>query len=411
MRSTLFAALMLALLVPALVAAQGASQAKIETYGLKIDGRNVEVLFRVTDRATGRAIQSLLSGDIKLREDGKLITAPVKLDESHTDSANPSSTVALKPSANGAGPVDGSKPVDLSVIGATIGIVYDASQLTNAAHDTTDYVGRGRELLVAFLNAGRPIADKNPEWLGLFLPLSVPAVSGEQIRPDGLSDFGQDRNAVINVLNQLKPRAGKTNLFDTLSVAVGATADAAAKRGTDAYVLVVTDGGDTTSVGSYDALVADAIARKVTLLIFGVGPQKRLAINAAALTTLATKTGGAYLGNPADAAIPEFYLSNVSITGQSAYTLSYTTDLIDDGEKHNLVIRVEGASTGESDAIPLVLRGGGNALDLSPALRGYATKAIPLAIVLSVALTGLLIFLRRLSEGRSSSLSGGITRR
>jgi hypothetical protein len=95
---------MLVLLVPALAAAQGASQAKIETYGLKIDGRSVDVLFRITDRATGRAVQGIQSGDIKLLEDGKPIATQVKLAESRTDAANPSSTVALKPSANGLRP-------------------------------------------------------------------------------------------------------------------------------------------------------------------------------------------------------------------------------------------------------------------------------------------------------------------
>ena len=251
MRPIVFATLVLTLLIPTLVAAQGASQAKIDTYGLKIDGRTVEVLFRITDSATSRAIQGLQSRDIKLLEDGAPIAAQVKLTESHTDAVNPvGTTVALQPSANGAVPVDGSKPIDLSVIGATIGIVYDASKLTNIARDPVDYVVRGRELLVSFLEAGRPIAEKNPEAIGIFLPLSVPAVSGEQLRPEALPDFGQDRNAVINVLNQQQPRAGKTNLFDTLSLAVSATADAAATRGTDAYVLVVTDGGDSASVGS-----------------------------------------------------------------------------------------------------------------------------------------------------------------
>lgn len=415
MRASLFAALTLALLVPVLVAAQGVPQAKIDTYGLKIDGRNVEVLFRVTDRVTARDLQNLQPSDLKLVEDGAPIASQAKLTPFRTDAANPVNTVELKPSANGAAPVKGSKPVALSVVGATIGLVYDASKLTNVARDPIDYVGRGRELLVEFLNAGRPIAASNPESLGLFLPLSVPAINGEQIRPESLPDFGQDRNAVINGLNQLQPRPGKTNIFDTLSVAVSATADAAASRGTDAYVLVVTDGGDSTSVGSYDALVADALARKVKLLIFGVGPQKRLATNAAALTTLAAKTGGAYVGNPDNAAAKDFYLANVSVTGQSAYILSYTTDLIDDGAPHNLVIRVDGSATGESDAIPVepgaATGAASGPLDLGTALRGYAMRAIPLAIVVSIALTGLLVLLRRMSDGPSSSLSGGITRR
>ena len=411
MRSLPFVALILIVCLPAFVAAQGASQVQLEVHALKIDGRAVEVLFNVADQATGRNLQGLNSDNVKLLEDGTAIAPEIKLVESRTDAANPMSTViALQPS-NGVGVIGGSTAITLSVVGATIGIVFDASKLTNTAGDPTDYVAKGRELIVTFLDAGRPTAASNPEALGLFLPLTVPAVSGEQIRPTALPGFGQDRNAVINVLNQMAPRTGKTNVFDTLSLAVSATADAAAKRGTDAYVLVITDGGDSTSVGSYDALVAEAVARKVRLLILGVGPLKRLAGNAAVLTTLATKTGGAYLGNPDKAAIEDFYRSNVSVTGQSAYTLRYTTNLIDDGASHTLVIRITGAATGESKPISLGLQGSGGTFDLGNAMRGYAMRAIPLAIIISLALTGLLLFLRRIGERGTGSLSGGITRR
>ncbi|NTV62844.1 MAG: VWA domain-containing protein [Oscillochloris sp.] len=413
MRRTLMVTLMLALCTPVLAAAQGGSQAQIDPYALKFDGRTVEVLFRVVDRTTNRDIQGITNRDLNLLEDDTAISGAVELSESKTDAANPLLHVAIQASPNGAAPVAGSKPVDLSVVGATIGIVFDASTLTNVAGDPTDYVARGRQLLVSFLDAGRTTAAANPEAIGLFLPLSVPAVSGEQIRPADLPGFGQDRNAVINVLNRMSPRTGKTNVFDTLSVAVGATADAAAQRGTDAYVLVVTDGGDSTSMGSYDALVAEALERKVRLLILGVGPQKRLAANASALTTLATKTGGAYLGNPEPTAIQDFYLTNVGVTGQSAYTLRYTSSLIEDGKSHHLVIQLTGPTSGSSEPIPLgITSGQSKAHDLSQALRTYALWAIPMAIVLSLVLTGLLALLQRSGGGgRSSSLGGGITRR
>jgi orotate phosphoribosyltransferase len=80
-----------------------------------------------------------------------------------------------------------------------------------------------------------------------------------------------------------------------------------------------------------------------------------------------------------------------------------------------MLIRVEGTATGESEPMPVNPGAAAGAAsstgDLGSALRGYAMRGIPLAIIVSLALTGLLIFLRRLSEGRSSSLSGGITRR
>ncbi|PDW01822.1 VWA domain-containing protein [Candidatus Viridilinea mediisalina] len=414
MRRLLFVALGLALLLPSLAFAQTIPQAQIDTYGLRIDGRTVEVLFRVTDRATGRDVQGLQSRDIRLLENNVLINASVDLVEAHTDAANPMRTVDMPAVPSGALPVSGSQPVELNVVGATIGIVFDASLLTNVAGDPTDYVARGRGLITDFLEAGRPIAPSNPEQIGLFIPLSVPTVAGEQIRPSELPNFVQDRNAVINTLNQMAPRSGKTNVLDTIAIAVAATADAATQRGADAYLLVVTDGGDVASVGSIDALVAEATARQVKLLVVGVGPQERIATNAAMLTTLASRTNGAYIGNPTSDELKDFYRNHVSIVGQSAYLLRYTTDILDDGQTHNLAIRVDGSASGESPPIPLLVNVNvgdvTGSMDLGPVLQAYAIRAIPLVIICSLIITALLAVSNKVSKGRSSSLSGGITR-
>ncbi len=412
MRYLLFLTLTLALLMPGFAAAQTAPQAKVDTYGLRIDGRTVELLFRVTDRASGRDLQGLAASDLTILEDGQPIAASLKLQEEQTDAVNPQRSIELPPLPSGASPVPGSRPVDLHVVGATIGIVFDASKLINQARDPVDYLARGRQLIIDLLEAGRPIAPNNPEQLGLFLPMSVPAVAGEQLRPEGLPDFGQDRNAVINALNQLQPRNGKTNLFDTINVAIAATADAAAQRGAEAYLLIVTDGGDAASAGSFDALLAEAAARQVTLLVLGIGPEQRLATNAATLTTLANRTGGAYLGNPTSEAIAGFYQEHVQVVGQSAYMLRYETALIDDGEEHYLTLRVDGPAGGESEPVPLFVELGSttDSVQIGTALGNYAIRAIPLAIIISLLLTALLIFLGRMGRGASSSLSGGITR-
>lgn len=411
MRYLLILVVMLALLMPTFAAAQGSPDVQVDTYGLRIDGRTVEVLFRVRDRATGRDLQGLTSRDLRLIEDNLNINPRLEVSETQTDAVNPFQSVDLATLPGGAQPVEGSQAVELEVVGSTIGIVYDASLLTNAAGDPTDYVARGRGLIIDFLEAGRTIAPNNPEHIGLFIPLSVPTVSGENIRPMELPDFVHDRNAVINTLNQIAPRTGKTNIFDTISLAVAATADAAAQRGADAYVLVVTDGGDSTSVGSLDALMAEASARNVRMLIVGVGPQQRLASNAATLTTLANKTRGAYIGNPSGEELQNFYGRYVNVVGQSAYVLRYSTDLIDDGKTHNLIIRIEGPGRGESPVIPLFvdMPGPVEELDLRPVLQGYALRAVPLLIVVSVLMTSLVWFSKRF-KGPSSSISGGITR-
>jgi len=406
--STAILAIGLALL-PLGVFAQGIPRANVESYGLRITGRTVEVLFRVTDRASGRDIRGLQASDITLLEDGAPLAAASELLEEQSDPAQ-SRVVDLGPSA-----VAGSAPVNLSVVGGTIGIVYDSSLLTNAPGDPTNYVERGRVLIEALLEAGRPVAQDNPEALGLFFPLSVPGVPSETIRPQALPGFVQDRNAAINLLRQQAPRAGKTNVLDTLAVAVRATAEEAGRRGTDAYVLLVTDGGDSASVGSYDALVADASALGVKLLIVGVGPEGRLAGNAPALTTLAEKTGGAYVGNPEPVAVQQLYRSLVQVTGQSAYIVRYSTALLDDGKSHQLIMQVRGPAEGQSAPIPIAPGGGAplasGTLVLGPALQGYALRAIPIAIIASLLLSLVIVMGQRLLGKRSRSISGGITRR
>lgn len=410
MRSLPALAIALAIaLLPLVASAQGPASATIETFGLQISGRTVDVLFRVTDRTSGRDLQGLQTADFTLLEDGAPVASPIEIREERSDPAQ-SRVVDLGPSA-----VTGSTAVSLGVVGATIGVVYDASLLTNAPGDPVNYVERGRLLIEAILEAGRPVAPANPESIGLFFPLSVPAVAGEQIRPAALPGFVQDRNAVINTLRQQAPRSGKTNVFDTLSVAVRATAEEAARRGTDSYVVLITDGGDSASLGSYDAVVADAAARGVRLLILGVGPDARLAGNAPALVTLAEKTGGAYASNPDPGAAQGLYRERVQVTGQSAYIVRYTTSLLDDGKPHQLVIQVRGPAEGQSAPIPVALgvapQLGDGTLALGPAVQGYALRAIPIAIIASLVLSFLLVFVRRLAGDRSRSISGGITRR
>jgi hypothetical protein len=385
--------------------AQGAPTVDVETYGLRISERTIEVLFKVTERGSGRDLQGLRPADLVVLENGTPVNSSVELREEASD-ANGERTIDL-----GADAVSGSQALNVSAVGATIGIVYDASTLLNAAGDPVNYLENGRMAIEAFLEAGRATAPRNPESIGLFIPLSVPAISGETLRPAELPEFVQDRNAVINTLRVQQPRSGRTNIFDTLAVALRATAEAAAARGTNAYVVLVTDGGDSASVGSYDALVNDAAALGVTLIIFGVGPEQRLANNAAALTTLASKTGGVYVGNPNPGAVQEVYRNHVEVTGQSAYVLRYTTDLLDDGKDHQLVIQVRGVGNGQSLPLPIRIRiGDPDPVELSGALQNYLIRAVPIVVLCSLILSLALVAFQRFSTF-SGSISSGMTRR
>lgn len=399
-------------LSPLSVAAQsdrsGGDTARIQLYALQIVDREVQVLFRVIDQRTGRDVAGLQAHDIQLLENDVVVAGAVDLTEQRVDAANPAQEVALP------GAVEGSATARLSVIGSTIGVVYDASTLINSRDDPTNYLERGRVLIEAFLEAGRPVAPSNPEALSLFVPLSVPTVAGETIQPADLREFSQDRNQVINAIRQQVPRQTKTNVFDTISTAVQKTAEAAGRRAADAYVLVVTDGGDTASSGSYDALVQAAIANKVRLLILGIGPPARIAQNTATLTTLAEQTGGAFLANPEPRDVQQLYQQQVGVAGQSAYIVRYTTALIDDGRPDNLVVRIDGPVRARSAPVPIVPNTqfvSGPLAPLGDVLQGYALRAAPLAVVVSLLLAGLLALIKRITDGRTrSGLSGGVTR-
>lgn len=408
-RSLAALALGLALGVTPVTAQQPAY--RVDVYALKADGRTIRVLFRVADPATGRDIAQLQPRDLRLREDGALITPELTLNQ-HTVEPSAGSFAVDLAALGGTAPAG--NPVVLKAVGATIGIVHDSSIVTNRAADPVDYVARGQELIVAFLEAGRAAAPDDPEALGLYVPLSVPAVPGEVLSPTALALFGQDRNAVINVVRQQPPRARKTNLFDSIRVAVGATAVAARQRGSEAYLLLVTDGADVASSGSYDALLEAATSSGVRLLILGVGPEAAVARGEAALKTMAESTGGAYLARPEPAQVQELYRATVIPTLQTAYTLTYRTDLLDDGAPHYLTVGLAGDAATESTPIPLPHFTGdadGELRPLGAALQGYALRALPVAVLVSLLCTALLVLIRRAFGGASTSLSGGITRR
>jgi hypothetical protein len=214
-------------------------------------------------------------------------------------------------------------------------------------------------------------------------------------------------------VNQQQPRRGRTNLLDTVGLAIKSSAAAAAQHGSNAYVLIVSDGGDSASSGSFDALVREASERGVRLLILGVGPERTIAANEPLLKTLAASSGGNYLARPTPEQVQDLYRQSVALTPQSAYTLRYTTALLDDGRQHTLLVRLAGPLPAESESLQLPPANLIPPKQLAPpalgaALRAYAIRALPLAVVLSLALTALLAAIRRLAGG---GLSGGITRR
>jgi hypothetical protein len=191
----------------------------------------------------------------------------------------------------------------LVTTGASIGIVFDASQLLNGTGaGAGDHLGAARAAIEAFLlEPGDPPPPRtrspgNMERVALFIPADQPA---QALQPDGLPGFTQDRYAVINTLRQNLPvRQGKTSLNAAIQAAIDATARDAQENGGKAVVLVVSDGGDALTGDSFNSLISQASQKQVKIVAFGIGTDKALQNNGFRLKQLAEATGGIYLERP-----------------------------------------------------------------------------------------------------------------
>jgi hypothetical protein len=298
--------------------------------------------------------------------------------------------------------------------GASIGIVFDASQLLNGTGaGAGDHLGAARAAIEAFLlEPGDPPPPRtrspgNMERVAIFIPADQPA---QALQPDGLPGFTQDRYAVINTLRQNLPvRQGKTSLNAAIQAAIDATARDAQENGGKAVVLVVSDGGDALTGDSFNSLISQASQKQVQIVAFGVGTDKALKNNGFRLKQLAEATGGIYLERPDANGAGSAFQRVVQSQPAAIYTVRYDTRIIDDGKSHTVVLEVVTPSGTRSYPFPLTYAGVTTGVTLAPLgdvlLRQYFMFAIPIAVMLSLLLTlmsGVIFWV--------SSASSGITR-
>ncbi len=106
----------------------------------RLDAQTVTVQFSVCDR-NGVSIDTLAPGSIRLAEDG-MVVANARIDSFVADRAQPVVAVDL---------VNGARQ-ELSAIGASIGIVFDATELLNGTGaNMRDHIGSGRVAIEEFL--------------------------------------------------------------------------------------------------------------------------------------------------------------------------------------------------------------------------------------------------------------------
>jgi hypothetical protein len=329
--------------------------------------------FRVQD-AVGYDVLDLSEDDITILEDDMPISTDKTLTVKVADSTTPSLTLTLS----------NDREYPLYTTGATIGIVFDATTLLNADSDV-DYVQAGREMIEQFLSHTGQQAPLNPEALSLFLPMDQP---GQQMQPEQFVGFTQDRNALINYLNhEMQLRSGATNLYAAVQQAVQETAWVTRRRGSQAVVLVVSDGGDKISSDAVNETIRIAKEEGVSIVTFGMKPENASTPRSFQLPQLALLSGGMYQANPDAATIEQVYAETVHATPAALYTLQYQTTMPDDGETHafELQVTLPGGQTITSETLAVVPGRNLQAQEILPAnriLQRYFLLATPIAVLI-----------------------------
>ncbi|MFQ3631049.1 VWA domain-containing protein [Roseiflexus sp.] len=375
----------LSLVLPAsLAVAQSQDRCSgLNVHSVSFQFPKVEIVFSICDD-TGNRIVGLDRSAIRLTEDSKPVSS-FTMETAVADAQTPTQTVVFP---NGM--------LTLTATGASIGIVFDATQLLNGSgQQRRDSIAEGRAAIEAFLlESGDPPpprtrAPGNIERVGLFIPADQP---NQSLRPASLPDFTQDRYAVVNTLRQDLPyRQGKTSLIAAIQAAIDATARDAQQRGAEAVVLVVSDGGDTLTGDTFDGLIAQASQQKVKIVAFGVGTDRALQSNGFRLKQLAEVTGGLYIERPSVSDAGNAFMRVVYPRSNAVYLVGYNTSIIDDGKQHPVVLEVTTPSGVRNYSFSLAYEGIADNTQLAPLgdvlLRRYFIFAIPIALLFSLFLT------------------------
>jgi VWFA-related protein len=150
--------------------------------------------------------------------------------------------------------------------------------------------------------------------------------------------------ALINAVTTDYPGNG-TNLLDAIKVAIGQFTDhpALLPAGPKA-VIVVTDGGENSSVTPEATVIINANAASIPIFTVGVGT----ILLPDLMDRLAAETGGEFLPAPNDPAIAAAYVT-ISELLNNEYLLTIQSSISDCGE-HTLEVSVTGQTTPASAA-------------------------------------------------------------
>ncbi|MGQ9741674.1 VWA domain-containing protein [Chloroflexus sp.] len=369
----------------------------------RVEFPNVIVQFMVCDE-NGNPINNLSKSSVRINEDGKAITE-FSFVSVTADNNRPVQNIPL---------IDGSM-FTLHTVGASIGIVFDATVLLNGSgKDSRDSISEGRTAIEHFLldftasdsPAIRTKAEYDPERVAVFIPVDQ---QSQPLNLDSLPTFNQDRIAVVNALRTDIPlRQGKTNLYAAVQAAVEATARDAQQRNAPSIVLVVSDGGDVISSDTISSLINLANQKNVKIIAFGVGTDRALEKNGFRLRQLAEATGGRYFERPSPDIAGAAFSDFVQSRSTTAYEVSYRTSIFDDGLEHQVTFEVTSRSGNFSFGLPLRYPTDKETdvqiiSQLNNVLLQYMTFGLPLAIVIAAVISGIFYMVRKRDVERGAT--------
>ena len=391
-RFFLFAALIL-MLLPSLVFAQTSYDVIISD--VQTQGRTVTMKMRIVDQTTRQEVAGIEDKHITLYQDGtELRNTEVRLDSVTTDAFSTESNAL---------PFDSNAPLIAS--GATVGMVVDLSQALNqGAEPGKDYVNEVRQAAELWIKQGEHVATRDPEQIGLFVPL---ASNTQALQPEAVKGFQYDHNLVIATVRQEPARSGATDLYDAVLTAIEQTSTKAQERGTPAYVVVFSDGTISGDSNTKAASVLDkAEAANVTLIAFGIGNPASLERDSNRLPHIAPATGGEYIyvaPDQREARIAEVYKQYIKPVDRTGYDLAFVHSAPVDNQEHTFQVRVTRNGQEWSSPvqpIPPADAGEIGTIPLSEIQQWYLLRALPLGIVVAGLATALATLSKR-TPGRS----------
>ena len=243
---------------------------------------------------------------------------------------------------------------DQSVVGATIGIVFDRQIPVADPATETDAEPQPDEALTAlvqFLLAEPMDGTERPEEaLALFVPRDDPRIPRQ---PPELGGFTDDINALLRQIETQDRQPAAADLLPTIIAAIDTTAAEAQRRGSNALLLVISDGNGSGS----ETQIAEAVTRsqtmRVPILAFGVGNDAGRARAADLLSRLATPGEGRFVARPA---LEEIQLLRRQYTPglePTLYQASYRSELFDTGvaQPIQVIVTLDGGTLLTSEPV------------------------------------------------------------